>query len=209
MNMKRIILFFASLTFAIGMMAQVAAETNQAPQRPRQQPFAKEHLKFKGVEIDGTPTSFAQQLLQKGCTRGDSGDGLIFLNGSVAGYSGCDIFISSTDKIVSWVGVAFPKRTEWSSFYSNYSTIKDMLTQKYGTPTKDILNWQGYMPDTDGMRWHKATNQELELQTLFDTDKGRIVLTYISLEYEAGYVTLYYYDALNQPAVQQSLMEDL
>lgn len=84
-----------------------------------------------------------------------------------------------------------------------------MLTQKYGTPTKDILNWQGYMPDTDGMRWHKATSQELELQTVFDTDKGRIVLTYISLEYEAGYVTLYYYDALNQPAVQQSLMEDL
>jgi hypothetical protein len=30
--------------------------------------------------------------------------------------------------------VMFPKKEDWASLYGNYSNLKDMLTQKYGTP---------------------------------------------------------------------------
>ena len=172
--------------------------------------WAEGHLKFKGVEIDGTPIAFARKLQQKGFTGSLTPErNSIMLEGAFAGYTDCFVYIPTEYDFAIGVVVSFPELKDWESFYANYTNIKDMLIRKYGQPETDVYEWQGFKPDTDYWRWYKLGDKELDLETQFTLDNGFIVLSYTISDESSVYITLNYYDAANIEKAKQSAIEDL
>ena len=55
------------------------------------------HLKFKGVPIDGTLKQFVSRMKRKGFKYIDSDDGVVVLQGDFAAYKECIIYVSTLD----------------------------------------------------------------------------------------------------------------
>jgi len=66
--------------------------------------------------------------------------GATMLQGDFASYKKVIIGVVTLQQkdLVSKITVMFPKQEDWASLDGNYSNLKDMLTQKYGTPTEVI-----------------------------------------------------------------------
>ncbi|MBR1769391.1 MAG: hypothetical protein IJ748_02940 [Bacteroidales bacterium] len=93
------------------------------------------HLKFKGVEINGTLDSFTSKMKKKGFTFIGEQGGIAMLNGDFAGYRDCTLYVfTNTEGNVSSIGIYFPKVKSWMELYSNYRYIKELLMKKYGAP---------------------------------------------------------------------------
>ena len=94
---------------------------------------AERHLKFKGIPIDGTPSEFGAKLIETGFSYVSMSDnGARWYNGSFAGYNNCDVAVKANNNLVYEVVVLFPKDYSWSQLYNTYSSLKDMLSTKYG-----------------------------------------------------------------------------
>ena len=186
--MKRILFILALVMSAVTMMGQ-------------------EHLKFKGIPIDGTLESVTQQLEDKGYTRVERGDDLQIMSGDFAGYSNCKIIISTAKNqdLVYVVLVSFEKQTTWRSLYGNYNNLKEMLAKKYGDPSFNIE--QFHREITPGYEMYYL--DECRYSTLYELDHGKILVT-ISKNSE---VLLAYYDqinnAINEQASMQEALDDL
>lgn len=91
-----------------------------------------EHLKFKGIPIDGTLEKFSEALIEIGFELNeDSKEDEMLLIGDFAGYKDCRVYVSTLDNIdlVNFVSVAFPDRDTWSSLLRDYTSLKDMLME--------------------------------------------------------------------------------
>ena len=95
---------------------------------------AERHLKFKGIPIDGTPSEFGTKLKEAGFFYVEIIDGTRWYNGPFAGYNNCDVAVKANNNLVYEVVVIFPKDYSWSQLYNTYSSLKDMLSTKYGKP---------------------------------------------------------------------------
>lgn len=97
---------------------------------------SSEHLKFKGVPIDGTLSEYVSKMKQAGFQLIGTDDGVALLEGEFAGYRGCLIAVSTLKSVnvVNTIGVVFPARENWSSLEGDYEHLKSMLTEKYGEP---------------------------------------------------------------------------
>lgn len=87
--MKRLFIFLAAAMMAVGVMAE-------------------EHLKFKGVEMNGTPQEFVNQLIEKGMKSEQKDEAAYALSGSFAGYNNCLIFVGAKVPNVDKVVVIIP-----------------------------------------------------------------------------------------------------
>lgn len=89
--MKR--LFSMMLLFAVAMVGY--AQSN--------------HMKFKGVPMEGTLQSFTNQLKAKGFTPIGIEDGVSLLTGEFAGYKDCTIgAVADKSGMICKVSVIFP-----------------------------------------------------------------------------------------------------
>lgn len=174
----------------------------------------KEHLTFKGIPVDGTLNSFVAQLKQKGFTYIGTNDGVAMLSGDFASYKNCIVgAVSLEDKdLVYKVVVIFPSHDIWSAIESDYQSLKQMLTKKYGKPTHCVETFQSYsQPQDDFRKMHELKMDRCKFNAGFETERGSIDLQ-ISHEKnpsEGGYVRLVYFDAINQKAVMSDAMDDL
>ena len=190
--MKKLVLFFVVLCVSIAAMAQ-------------------EHMKFKGVEIDGTLTEMVTKLKAKGFTYLGAEDGIAILQGDFAGYRDCQIVVLSMKETgkVNAIAVAFPNREDWSSLESDYDRLKSMLTEKYGEPSRVIERFnKDYVPD-NWWRFHYITSDEATWASVFETDNGDIELYMNKVDYDEAAVILKYYDKANTDVVRASAMDDL
>lgn len=174
--------------------------------------FAQEestHFTFKGVPIDGTYDSFVSKLKQKGFKQ-DINDPY-FMLGDFAGYSDCRIVIThDTNKdIVYGVGVIFEEADSWSVLYTNYSNLKRMLTIKYGSPDSEVEEFQHPSSATDDRsKMHEVRMGRSDFKTIFENEKGHIILQISELDYKCN-VTLIYVDNQNLNKVQTKAIDDL
>ncbi len=190
--MKRLFLFFAVLCMSHFMMGQ-------------------EHMKFKGVEIDGSLSEMVTKLKAKGFTYLGAEDGIAMLQGDFAGYRDCQIVVLSMKETgkVNAIGVAFLERKEWSSLEGDYNTLKNMLTEKYGEPSQVIERFnKDYVPD-NWWRFHYITSDEATWMSEFETSNGTIELYMNKMGYSKAAVILKYYDKANTDVVRASAMDDL
>ena len=121
--MKKLFLTLMCLFAVCGSYAQ----TNETA--------TEQHLKFKGIPIDGTPNEFGAKLKEVGFSYVNMNDnGTKWYNGPFAGYNNCDIAVKANNNLVYEVVVIFPKDYSWNQLYNTYSSLKDMLSTKYGKP---------------------------------------------------------------------------
>ena len=119
------------------------------------------HMKFKGIPIEGTLNSFVQKLKDKGYTFIGQQDGMAILKGEFAATKGCTIGVArfSDRDQVNLVAVIFPEEETWTGITKSYYTLKDMLTEKYGTP-ECIEEFSDREPSSDFLKFHAILNDE-------------------------------------------------
>lgn len=169
------------------------------------------HLTFKGVPIDGTLTEFVGKLKQKGFSLMGTEQGVAILTGEFAAFKGCTVAVYEHESgLVNRVGVMFPDRDTWALLYNDYSKLKDMLTQKYGKPTEETEEFQGYSaPRDDNDRMHAVRMDRCKYICDFTTDDGVIELRISHNSVTSCFVVLVYVDAENESKVQSSAIDDL
>jgi len=194
--MKKIILLLTLMCAAVMLPAQ---ENN-------------EHLTFKGIPIDGTLKEFTAKLKQKGFTHISSEEGAAMFNGDFAGYKNCTaVVISSKERdLVCKVGVVFSSCDKWSELESNYMSLKRMLTEKYGEPSECVEKFQSpFPPKDDNQKMHSLRLDMCKYYSVFETERGNIELQLSHQSITKCFVTLSYYDGINQKAILSDAMDDL
>ena len=171
-----------------------------------------EHLKFKGVPIDGTLSEFVAKMKNAGFSYLGQEEGIAVLEGDFAGFRQCNILVATykpTGK-VSMIAVIFPAKDDWGNLEGNYNSLKSMLSQKYGEPNDIIEEFQGYsQPKTNSDKMHKLVMDQCVWGSVFTTNEGDIELTIDKKDYLTGHVVLRYRDRINTDAVKQQAIDDL
>ena len=117
---------------------------------------------------------------------------------------------SFADKVAKVAVIIPDDSNSWNLLYGKYSSLKEMLTQKYGEPTSDKEEWQGYggKPRDDNSCMHELRMNRANIGSYFETPVGDIELLILSIKMQCC-VMLTYYDAVNYKAAVNSAMEDL
>lgn len=173
---------------------------------------AQEHLTFKGVPIDGTLDTYVANMKKAGFTFIGENDGIALLRGDFAGYRNCTIGVVTLKSIdiVNRISVLFDSHQDWNNIYVNYSSLKEMLTTKYGKYADCVEKFEGYSePRDDNGKMHELTMDRCKFYTIWETDKGSIELEIIKGNLGGGMVRLTYWDNINTMSVQEKAMDDL
>lgn len=173
----------------------------------------EQHLEFMGIPIDGTLNAFARKLQAKGMKIIGREDNGIALSGNFAGYNDCFIAILSdpSGKTVWKAGVFFTDYDSWSSLSSCYFRLKDMLTQKYGTPYNCVEEFQSItQPNDDFTRMLYTKMDQCNYASLFEMPEGYIILDIVNgITTPDPSVRLTYTDRINEQKKDRSAMDDL
>jgi hypothetical protein len=171
-----------------------------------------EHLTFKGVPIDGTLKQFCTKLEQEGFTLVGTDNGVALLNGDFAGYKNCTVGVVTfgLKDVVCKVAVIFPECETWSTLSSNYFSLKEMLTEKYGKPSNCIEKFQTiFKPSDDNERMYEVKFDRCKYSADFETPYGTIQLSIDHNSVVSCFVALTYEDKINSASVRAKSMEDL
>ncbi len=171
-----------------------------------------DHLTFKGVPIDGTLNEFVAKMKQAGFTLIGTEDGIAMLEGEFAGFKGCKLGVVTfkPKNFVSKVAVMFPDRDTWSSLSSDYFSLKEMLTVKYGEPAKESEKFDtSSTPRDDEDKMYAVKFDNCKYHSLFETDKGIIALSIEHQSVISCYNLLEYYDKINGDIIEEKALEDL
>lgn len=187
--------------FIISLLAILSALTS----------YAQEHMTFKGVPIDGTLDAYVANMKKAGFTYLGTQDGVAMLQGDFAGYRNCTIGVITLKSldVVNRITVLFDAHETWGNLYGNYTSLKEMLTTKYGKHSECREMFQGSQPDDDNSRMHALHFDRCKYYTIWETDKGSIELDIAKKEYDGGMVRLTYWDKANTTSVQEKALEDL
>jgi len=173
-----------------------------------------EHMSFKGVPIDGTLNEYVAKMKQSGFQYLGTEDGTAMLKGDFAGYKNCHVGVTTLNKmdLVHKIGVIFPKQETWSRLFSNYSDLKQMLTEKYGNPNDevelfDVESFQ--LPLDDNMKMHEVGMDNCKFYTVWKTDKGEIQLSIDHNGFTSSFVEVVYFDKINSAIISEKAKDDL
>lgn len=175
---------------------------------------ATEHLTFKSVPIDGTLKEFLSKMNSVGfdVVKINPEEQIAILKGDFAGYKSCLVTVHTLKQkdIVSKIQVTFPECETWSALSSNYFNLKQLLTVKYGNPTRSIEKWDTIIdPSNDNERMFEVGSDNCKYATTFETENGRIL---VKIDHEARYryfVTMQYIDSINSKIVRAKAIDDL
>lgn len=177
-----------------------------------------EHLKFKGVPIDGTLDDYVAKMNQAGFTLVESDNGTALLEGDFAGYKNCTIGIQTMEKqdIVHQVAVVLSSDNKWGELVSRYDRLKSMLTEKYGKPKECVEKFYNVKIE-DKEEINRVMNDmvtfyfnmnDYSWNSVYEMSNGSI---YLGIENHGinNYVILRYIDAINSEKFNDAAMEDL
>lgn len=167
------------------------------------------HLKFKGIPIEGTQNSFVQKLKAKGFTYIGMNEGIAILEGEFAGMKNCSVLVSrfSDKDAVEIVAVFLPERDNWTSIMTDYYNYKELLTTKYGNP--ESIEQIDKNITSDYLKFHKIIDNECQFISEFKTEGGKIQLSMAKVKYNTAGVYLKYIDESNANIIRKQIMDDL
>ena len=172
---------------------------------------SSDHLKFKGVPIDGTLKEFVSRMERKGFKWLGEDNGVAVLKGDFAAYKECTIYVSTLDNkdLVSQISVVFPREDSWEYLYGDYNNLKGLLTEKYGQPSEVTEKFQGMYIDDDNDRMHAVEMDRCKYESRFKTDKGEIILWIEHDRLLSCFVALCYKDKINGGIIKDIAKDDL
>ena len=189
--MKKLLFLFA----AILMTANVMAEG---------------HMKFKGIEIDGTLPAFVSAMKQQKFNLIQQDADVAVMRGVFNGRKAY-LYIyttASSHKVYSAVVMFEESGDEWSTIWNLYSTYKDRLQTKYGFPTNQIEENRCSYSQDDPL--FSIKQDKAEYKTIYEGDGGNVFVAIVNLSYPLGVqVSIGYLDAKNFALNEAEVIEDL
>lgn len=173
------------------------------------------HLKFMGIPLDGSLDSFVQKLTAKGLEYDRTNEGIAWLSGSFAGFSGCSIYIYSFNDgaDIHKARVVFPEKTSWDQLLYVYESIKSNLSIKYGEPNlvvEEFVETPSYVNiDDNNDKMYEALHDRCNYSTHYITQGGEINLWIHSISASSCAVFLDYFDYENGYNQKRDAIEDL
>lgn len=189
--MKKIIFTLALFLTAINIMAQ-------------------EHLKFKGIPIEGSITSFCQKLKAEGYTSMGVKENIHLFSGKFTGRDAVVAAFATTDgKNIYSVSVGFMPDDQWNNLTSTYYYYKDLYTRKYGNPAfSKELNPATFDSNTSLM--YELSQGTVVYASEWDMTGGDIQLSIEnSTDIGKGLIIIRYRDAQNVEAKIQNDLDDI
>jgi hypothetical protein len=193
----------ASLIFVITTIVSLAqAQANKE---------TSGHLTFKGVPIDGTLGEYTVKMEMSGFTQMSTEDGVSILQGDFASYKNCVVGVATLKQkdLVNRITVIFPEQDTWSGLSSNYFSLQEMLTEKYGKPADSEEQFDGLVPRDDNSKMHDVKMDRCKYYTTYETEKGSIQLSIEHDGFIRCYVQLSYYDKINGEIIRKNALGDL
>lgn len=169
-----------------------------------------EHMKFKGIPMEGTLQTFTDKLKAKGYTSVGIQDGVSLLTGEFAGYKNCKIgAVADNSGIICKVSVVFPDMDKWGELEQCYSNYKSMLTEKYGEPAICEESFSDGFSHDDFNKICAIQLDKCKYYSAFKSELGNIQLEINHNGFTSCYVMLSYFDNANQDKLRQQIMDDL
>ena len=138
-----------------------------------------EHMKFKGVPMEGTLQTFTSKLKAKGFMPIGVQDGVSLLKGEFAGYKDCTIgAVADKSGMICKVSVIFPAMDKWGDLERCYSNYKSMLSEKYGDPKDCVENFQHDYVNDDSSKKYELEMDGCKYYCIFNGDNGEIQLVF-------------------------------
>jgi len=153
-------------------------------------------------------------MKQQGFTLIGTENGVAMLEGDFAAFKGCIVGVSTLKQkdLVSIITVIFPERNTWSLLSSNYFSLKEMLTEKYGEPSDVVeeFDTESYSkPKDDGDRMYQVSMDNCKYHSIYETEKGSIKLSIDHNSVLSCFVRLSYFDKINSEIIKAKAMDDL
>lgn len=144
--------------------------------------FSKEHLKFKGLEIDGPLDNFYENLKNDiADLDGYVLDFAAILKGTFAGTRGCLFVISpNSDNNVRDVMIQFPSSDNWDIVKNRYEEICSNMALKYGEPWATTNDYLGPYKEGDGKEVDGVLQGQVKLCQVFGLTNGYIQVCIIT-----------------------------
>ena len=178
--------------------------------------YSQEHLKFKGVPINGSLDTFVETMKTKGYTLVESRQGVALMQGTFAGVKLCRIFIVSTNDVVWKVAAEFPSHDTWLEVKREYNRLKDSFATKYGIKPESeerLPNDEDYYSDGLGMMaLHGELEHEKALYSSYFRIPNGIAIITIKPDFRTSsclQVAIEYYDEVNTNSLDKSMIDDL
>lgn len=179
--------------------------------------FSQEHLKFKGVPIDGTLSSFVSALKAKGLSISslDSKYESTIMEGDFAGLDNCQFMIvSSKDKTPGKVIVLGPSIKSWYNLKGRYNDLKESLQAKYtNAEVKSYEFFKDPYEEGDGYELQAISLDKCIYTTFFVLPEGSITVELAGSTSTSCYVKLTYEDTINFGKIvkenEKSISDDL
>ena len=190
--MKKLVTLFVCVVLSIMTMAQ------------------GQHMKFKGIPIDGTLKDYINAMAKVGFKYDDTYDDIAILKGDFAGFKNCTIGVSTLQNcdIVNRIAVLFPENNKWADVLDDYEQLKAMLIQKYGEPESCEEKFTKQVTDDDS-KIDAASSDDYVWYANFETELGGIELSIVYSFWRRVAVRMVYYDKINTQKVQKAAMDDL
>lgn len=183
--MKRLFTFFAAAAVAVSVMAEG-------------------HMKFKGVEINGSKAQFVSQLERRGCMSGKNGFAVEVIEADFAGVAMYVLPLTTSQTKTIYAVVASTTRIEdKAAVKAQYNSLKKLMDDKYGNGQEVALE-DGYYVNLIGDFERGNANEAIK----YTAAEGSIVL--YTHEATLGYnVVVEYHDKANNALRQKEANEDI
>lgn len=169
-----------------------------------------EHMKFKGIPMEGTLQSFTNQLIKKGYTHIVTQDGTSLLTGEFASYKNCTIgVVTDNSGAICKVVVFFPDMDKWGDLYGCYAIYKEMLIEKYGRPSQSEEYFETPYDTDAAEKMFGVKFDKCKYYSSFSCEQGSITLEISHNDVTRCFVMLSYYDNANQNNLRKQIMDDL
>ena len=161
---------------------------------------AQEHLKIKGIPIDGNVTTFISKLKNAGLKNNakySEALGRTILSGDFAVLHNCNwAFLSTKNGTVCKVIIMSESYTGWLNCKSKYNEMKELLCTKY-----ELVDSYEYFRNPyyegDGYELSALSQEKGDWQCFFNCEEGAINLSLEATDSREGYITISYEDHKN------------
>ncbi len=172
--------------------------------------MAQEHLSFKGIPIEGSLSTFCQNLKAKGFTPIGSRNNQTIFSGDFTGRKATVGVIATDDgKNVFSVVVLFDPSGEWNTLVNTYDYYKKLYTRKYGEPALSKEN-NPASSDSNSSLMHEVYQGTVVYGSAWEVAGGDIEL---SIEKSSGFyegmVVIRYRDSQNVEAKIKNDLDDI
>ena len=183
--MKRLFFIFAAVVMTVSMMAEG-------------------HIKFKGVEINGTKEQIIAQLGKQGCEVYYDIIGTCIK----ADFAGLEMYVAllttSQSKTVYAIVASTLSISERASFIAQYNTLKQLLDNKYGMG-KDVVLEDGYYASSR----YSIDRGNADKAVLYDALNGTILLYVHGDRVRNGNIVVEYIDNANKALKDKEANDDI